>query len=61
MTSVLDAFASRADVATLALFLWASGVTGLLIVTLRELGAANRRFDAFVTELARFNQRHRRD
>lgn len=58
MDDVLASFAARADVAALALFLWASGVTGLLVVTLRELAAANRRFDAFVRELARFNHRH---
>lgn len=59
MTSVLDAFITRADLADLALLLWAVGVTGLLVVALRELGAANRRFEDFVRELARFNSRHR--
>lgn len=61
MTSVLDAFIARADLADLALLLWASAVTGLLVVALRELAASNRRFDAFVRELARFNRRHSGD
>ncbi len=54
---VIRAFAERADIAALALFLWASSTTGLLVWTLKELAAANRRFDAFVRELARFNER----
>ena len=54
---VLRAFADRADLAALALFMWAAATTGLLVWTLRELAAANRRFDAFVRELARFNER----
>lgn len=58
MGSVLDAFISRADLADLALLMWAVGVTGLLMASLRQLGAANRRFDLFVQELARFNRRY---
>jgi hypothetical protein len=54
---VIRAFAERADIAALALFLWATSVTGLLVWTLKELAAANRRFDAFVRELTRFNER----
>ncbi|MFD2677610.1 hypothetical protein [Camelimonas lactis] len=57
MGSVLDAFISRADLADLALLLWAVGVTGLLLAAMQQLGAANRRFDLFVQELARFNRR----
>jgi|GEM_PF-5832654 len=52
----LDEKASRTG-ALVALFLWASGSSGLLLLTLRELFAANARFDAFVRELARFNRR----
>jgi len=57
MGSVLDAFISRADLADLALLLWAVGVTCLLLAAMQQLGAANRRFDLFVQELARFNRR----
>ncbi|MEI8146806.1 MAG: hypothetical protein WCH83_15215 [Alphaproteobacteria bacterium] len=59
---VVRAFLDRADIADIALFLWASVTTSLLIWTLKELSAANRRFDTFVRELARFNARiERRD
>lgn len=54
---VVRAFLDRADIANIALFLWAAVTTGLLVWTLKELAAANRRFDAFVRELARFNER----
>ena len=56
MGSVLDAFISRADRADLALLMWAVCVTCLLLVALQQLGVANRRFDLFVQELARFNR-----
>ncbi len=57
MTSALDALVTRADIADLALLVWALGASSAWLVTFRELAAANRRFDAFVRELARFNQR----
>jgi len=47
----------RGDLAHLALFLWATGASGLLLWTLRELASANRRFDDFVREIARFNRK----
>jgi len=55
MTDVAQAFFERGDLAHLALFLWASGASSLLWWSLRELAQANRRFDAFVRELSRFN------
>lgn len=58
MSGITETFIARGDLAHLALFLWASGASTLLIIIVRELGAANRRFDAFVGELARFNLRH---
>ncbi len=57
MPEITNAILQRGDLAHLALFLWASGASGLLLSTLRELAAANRRFDAFVRELAHFNRR----
>jgi len=54
---VTRVFAERGDLAHLALFLWASGASALLVATLRELAAQTRRFDAFVAEIARLNQR----
>lgn len=60
--SVIEAFLTRGDLADLALFLWASAATAAATVLARELFAANRRFDAFVRELHRFNDRFgRRD
>ena len=41
----------------LALLLWAGSASGLAWFALRELAAASRRFDDFVRELARFNER----
>lgn len=57
MDSVIEAFVTRGDLADLALLLWASGSSGAVVLLLRELSRANRRFDAFVQELARFNSR----
>lgn len=54
---VTSVFAERGDLAHLALFLWASGASGLLAFTVKELLAQARRFDAFVAEIARLNQR----
>lgn len=56
MIDPMDAFAERGDLGHLALFLWASGATGLLVWTLRELVAANKRFDDFVGEIAHLNR-----
>jgi hypothetical protein len=61
MPTPLEIFGEHGDLAHLALFLWASSASGLLLWTLRELAAANRRFDAFVRELARFNARYGTD
>jgi hypothetical protein len=58
MPDIAGHFMEKGDLAHLALFLWASGATGLLALVLRELACANRRFDAFVRELARFNRKY---
>ncbi len=55
MTDITQTVIERGDLAHLALFLWASGASGLLVWTLRELAEANRRFDVFVREIAEFN------
>lgn len=55
-TSVIE----RGDLAHLALFLWASSTSGLLVWSLRELAAANRRFNDFVAQIAELNQLFRR-
>ena len=56
MDEVTREFAGRGDLAHLALFLWASGASGLLAWALRELAASNRRFNDFVAEIARLNK-----
>jgi hypothetical protein len=58
MEDLIITFRDRGDLAHLALFLWASSASALLLFTLRELAAATRRFDDFVRELARFNSKH---
>jgi hypothetical protein len=57
MDDLVGTVIARGDLAHLALFLWASATTALLIFVTRELSAAMRRFDDFVRELARFNDR----
>ena len=58
MNDLIRTFSERGDLAHLALFLWAASTSGLLLFALRELAAATRRFDDFVRELSRFNERH---
>lgn len=57
MDHLIHTFGARGDLAHLALFLWAASTSALLVFTLRELAAKMRRFDDFVRELARFNER----
>ena len=56
MDELTRTIAERGDLAHLALFLWASGASALLVWALRELAAANRRFNDFVAEIARLNR-----
>jgi len=57
MPDIVATFSERGDLAHLALLLWALSASGLAWFALRELTAASRRFDDFVRELARFNER----
>ena len=61
MDDITHTFVERGDLAHLALFLWASGASGLLIWALKELAASNRRFNDFVNEIARLNRFFDRD
>ncbi len=61
MKDILDVFIARGDLAHLALFLWATAASGAAFTGLRELVAANRRFDEFVRELSQFNRRYSGD
>ena len=56
MPDVTNQFVERGDLAHLALFLWATSATGLLVWALRELAMSNRRFNDFVSEIARLNR-----
>ena len=56
MDELTKTIASRGDLAHLALFLWASGASALLVWTLRELATANQRFEDFVKEIAALNR-----
>ncbi|MCJ8143857.1 hypothetical protein [Ancylobacter gelatini] len=55
MQTLIEAFAARGDLGHLALLMWALGASGFAWAAFRELGAAVRRFDDFVREIARFN------
>jgi hypothetical protein len=57
MNDLIATFAERGDLAHLALLLWASAASALAWFAFRELAASMRRFDDFVRELARFNDR----
>jgi hypothetical protein len=57
MNDIIRTFSERGDLAHLALLLWAGTATALAYIALRELFASIRRFDDFVRELARFNDR----
>ena len=56
MPDIANQFAERGDLAHLALFLWASGASGLLVWALKELALCNRRFNDFVSEISRLNR-----
>ena len=56
MDDLTRTIAERGDLAHLALFLWASGASGLLAWCLKELASANRRFEDFVKEIAALNR-----
>ena len=57
MSDLIRIFSERGDLAHLALLAWALSASALAWFALRELTAAHRRFDDFVRELARFNDR----
>ncbi|MCB1436710.1 MAG: hypothetical protein KDJ46_06000 [Rhodobiaceae bacterium] len=56
MDEIASSFIQRGDLAHLALFLWASGASSLLVWALRELVRSNTRFNDFVTEIARLTR-----
>ncbi len=46
---------AKGDLAHVALFLWAGGASLAVLKLLKELSAANLRFNTFVTEIAQLN------
>ncbi|MEM6666186.1 MAG: hypothetical protein AAF638_07255 [Pseudomonadota bacterium] len=61
MNETVQVFAERGDLAHVALLLWATSTSALLVWSLRELAASNRRFNDFVSEIARINAMLRGD
>ncbi len=60
MSDLIETFIERGDLAHVALLLWANAASFALWFALREFAAASRRFDDFVRELQRFNERAHR-
>ncbi|GGA54226.1 hypothetical protein [Pelagibacterium lentulum] len=56
MDEITRTVLEKGDLAHLALFLWASGASAAALLLLREVAAANRRFNTFVTEIAHLNR-----
>lgn len=61
MDDITKTIVERGDLAHLALFLWASGASGLLVWALREMAQVNRHFNDFVQEIASLNRLFRKD
>lgn len=61
MTDLTKTVVERGDLAHLALFLWASGSSGLLVWSLREMAKVNQNFNDFVQEIASLNRLFRRE
>lgn len=51
----------RGDLAHLALFLWATGSSALLVWSLREMARVNQHFNDFVQEIAQLNRLFRKE
>jgi len=61
MNELTKSVIERGDLAHLALFLWASGASGLLVWSLREMARVNRHFNDFVQEIANLNRLFRKE
>jgi hypothetical protein len=60
MDDLTKTIIERGDLAHLALFLWATGASTLLVWALREMASTNKRFNDFVTEIASLNRLFRK-
>ncbi|MBN14915.1 hypothetical protein V6617_12980 [Pelagibacterium nitratireducens] len=56
MDAIISTVLAKGDLAHVALFLWAGGASVAVFTLLKELSAANRRFNTFVTEIAHLNK-----
>lgn len=56
MNEAVKTFTERGDLAHVALLLWASGASSLLIWSMQQLAKVNERFARFTSEIARFNR-----
>jgi hypothetical protein len=56
MDEIISTVLAKGDLAHVALFLWAGGASVAVFKLLKELSAANRRFNTFVTEIAHLNK-----
>jgi hypothetical protein len=54
---LIDVFSAKGDMGHLALLVWAASASLMAAWVLKALEAANTRFDSFVRELSRFNER----
>jgi hypothetical protein len=61
MDSLTTTIIERGDLAHLALFLWASGASALLVWSLREMARVNQHFNDFVQEIATLNRLFRKE
>ena len=61
MDDLTKTIVERGDLAHLALFLWASGASALLVWSLKEMAQVNRHFNGFVREIAALNRLFRKE
>ena len=61
MDDLTKSVVERGDLAHLALFLWASGASALLVWSLKEMAQVNRHFNDFVREIAALNRLFRKE
>lgn len=60
MDELTKTIIERGDLAHLALFLWATGSSTLLVWALREMARVNQHFNDFVQEIATLNRLFRK-
>ena len=60
MANLTATIIERGDLAHLALFLWATGASTLLVWALREMAKVNQHFNDFVRQIAALNRLFRK-